>query len=422
MDSSVDVTAIVPTYNRAGYLSSSLPSLLAQTRPAREVIVVDDGSTDETPEVVARFAPRVRYLRQDNGGKSTALNHAIRHAAGAAIWIFDDDDVALPHALELLASGLEKAPEAGFAVGDFVRFAARDGVERESLPPTRVFDADDFHLQQAMRVSVFQGAMLVRRDCYDRVGPFDPLLPRSQDFDMLLRLARTFRVEHLPEILFRQRQHQGERGPSHLRIDGAEVWARQHAFDAQVLRKAHGEAPLDAFLPWSERGGDLTPARTFRALLRRSAAVGKRGEWRLAADDLADALTVATEHGLRCAPPDALAALTEMFVLSTAQYDPDGIAAVLGAAQAAPAGLRTSLLQALTWQLFLNTGKALARRRIASARRQALLYGRATRGRFAAAHARALAEWVATYRRRSSRAVCEEHRDTGLLASTPPTR
>src|SRR5262245_55635717 len=105
------ITVVVPTYDRAHYLGESLDSVLAQTLPAAEVIVVNDGSTDRTEEVLARFGDRLQVLRTPQGGKSVAVNAALAVAKGEYVWILDDDDVAMPDALERLVAPLESAPE-----------------------------------------------------------------------------------------------------------------------------------------------------------------------------------------------------------------------------------------------------------------------------------------------------------------------
>ncbi len=95
------VAIIVPTFNRARYLPECLDSLLAQTFPATQIVVVNDGSTDDTAQVVRPYLNRIAYVEKENGGKSTALNLVMRGIQSDYVWIFDDDDVALPDALEI---------------------------------------------------------------------------------------------------------------------------------------------------------------------------------------------------------------------------------------------------------------------------------------------------------------------------------
>lgn len=110
----INVSVLVPTFNRENYLAECLDSLLAQSVPPLEIIVIDDGSEDGTAAVVARYGERIRYVRKENGGKPSAVNLGLSLARGDLIWIFDDDDVALPDAIETRLACLQQHPEAGF--------------------------------------------------------------------------------------------------------------------------------------------------------------------------------------------------------------------------------------------------------------------------------------------------------------------
>jgi glycosyltransferase involved in cell wall biosynthesis len=121
------VTAIVPTYNRAELLGECLSSLLSQTLPPETILVVNDGSTDRTPEILDRFDAHISVIEQENSGKSVALNRALAECSADYVWICDDDDVADPAGLEALKSGLDVHPQAPFAYGRFQRFRDVDG-------------------------------------------------------------------------------------------------------------------------------------------------------------------------------------------------------------------------------------------------------------------------------------------------------
>lgn len=123
------ITAIIPTYNRSKLLLECIASIREQTRPVDEIIVVDDGSTDDTGHVVRSLPGPIRYLRQENAGKSAALNTALKEAQGEFIWICDDDDLALPEAAEALSTALIGTPHS-FAFGRHLRFRG-DGSARQ---------------------------------------------------------------------------------------------------------------------------------------------------------------------------------------------------------------------------------------------------------------------------------------------------
>ncbi|MSS71055.1 MAG: glycosyltransferase family 2 protein [Candidatus Latescibacteria bacterium] len=113
MEGTKKVSVILPTYNRANYLIESLESLLAQTYPNIEIVVVNDGSTDETKDKLGAFRDRILYLEKSNGGKSSAINLGLRYATGDYVWVFDDDDIALPDMVESHVSLFEKILKSG---------------------------------------------------------------------------------------------------------------------------------------------------------------------------------------------------------------------------------------------------------------------------------------------------------------------
>ena len=365
----VDVTAIVPTYNREEYLGECLASLLEQTRPPAQLIVVDDGSTDGTQDVIRSFGSGVEHHRQDNAGKAAALNRVLSEARGEAIWIFDDDDVAVPDALERLTDALTAQRDVGFAFGAHDNFSAPDApVDPRAPVLAGSVDLDDlFHGILTRRVYVFQAAMLVRKHCYEDVGPFDATFVRAQDFDMLTRLAARFEATQVGGVVFHQRQHTGERGPAHLRIDGREVWDRQYDFDVAVARKVHQTMPLDVFLPRTDRAA--SPPMTSAALLRRSAAMLQWGLWDEAGEDLR-ALATLPAQGSSATSSIAAAYRQGAERMSLAI---GGATKVLDDALSLPPGpVRDELVAVLLWPVVREGTKAALRGRFRSAEAEVL--------------------------------------------------
>src|SRR5262245_32986849 len=121
------VTAVVPTFDRAALLVESVGSLLAQGRPPDRIVVVNDGSTDATVESLARFGERIDLVSKANGGKSSAINLVLPQLREGLVWIFDDDDVALPDALERHLEVFARHPETDFTYSGCIPF--RDGSE-----------------------------------------------------------------------------------------------------------------------------------------------------------------------------------------------------------------------------------------------------------------------------------------------------
>jgi glycosyltransferase involved in cell wall biosynthesis len=114
------VSVLIPTFNRANYIVESLESVLSQTRRPAEVIIIDDGSTDDTVERLAPYMQRIAYLRKENGGKSSALNLGMKAVTGEYVWIFDDDDIAYPDALARHAEVFASNPHIGSVMATMI--------------------------------------------------------------------------------------------------------------------------------------------------------------------------------------------------------------------------------------------------------------------------------------------------------------
>src|SRR5271165_29382 len=189
------VSVVMATYNRSRYIRRALDSLLAQTIPPHEVIVIDDASTDETPEIVASYDERVHYVRRaTNGGRSAALNQGLPLVSGDLVWTFDDDDVAMPEALASHLAVFCANPGIGFSYGPFFLCdEAPDGGLAIQDVSERVTAAglDVFH-ELLFRCFMYGISLLVRRTCLESVGPYRTDLRRSQDWDMNLRISRRF--------------------------------------------------------------------------------------------------------------------------------------------------------------------------------------------------------------------------------------
>lgn len=288
------VTAIVPTFNRADLVGECLRSLLGQTRPPDEIIVVNDGSTDATLDTLAAFGDAIRVIDKPNGGKSTALNRALADATGDMIWICDDDDVAHPAGLAMLEAALATAPAAPFAWGLYDKFVDEAGGRR--LTPVRHAgraDEPSFFLNALEEMQAFQFALLARADAYARAGPFREDLVRSQDFEMLTRLARLGEPVHVPAAIFAQRRHAGARGSASARFAGTGTHAQAIRYGGSVIRDWRRDLPLDDWTPGFARRLS-GPSAERAALLQRGLTCAQRSLWSEAAEDVAAAARLAT--------------------------------------------------------------------------------------------------------------------------------
>lgn len=230
------VSVCVPTFNRAGFLAGSLESILRQSFPDFELIVVDDGSTDETPMVVEKFSdPRLRYYRNThNLGQIENLNHCIELAGGEYVCIFHDDDVYAPRILEREVEALSRNPNAGL-VHTAVWILTEEGrvrrvhrvSDRDYVRPGR--ESFLTYLRRGHDI-VFSTAM-VRRSCYEAAVRFDPRFILA-DGDMWFRIALDFDIAYIAEPLAGYRVH----GESASRMMTPERWFGEYfaIFDKNV--------------------------------------------------------------------------------------------------------------------------------------------------------------------------------------------
>lgn len=180
------VSVVVPCYNRGRYLGEAIDSVLAQSWPDFEVIIVDDGSTDNTAEVSRSYCDqRIHYVYQENRGLANARNVGIRLARGKYLTFLDADDTFLPVKLQIQIAYLDHHPEVGLLVGGFLRIDARGKVLYESRPPLRVIPSEDVLVASRFPVH----ASLVRKTWVERVGYFDEQLSAAEEWDFHCRLA-----------------------------------------------------------------------------------------------------------------------------------------------------------------------------------------------------------------------------------------
>jgi glycosyltransferase involved in cell wall biosynthesis len=208
---------VLPTYYRAHILPRAIHSALDQSYGDFELIIVDDASPDDTPEVVQSFDDRrIVYLRlEKNGGPSAARNAGVRRARGKYISFLDDDDEYLPQFLEQMHRAFEAAPErVGFmwcGIRVIEQTAGGKPKVRERLPSVPRFeDREKAYLSflESLPLGTGWGAT-VRPACFDAVGLFDNTLETDVDRDFFIRLARRFDFEVISRVLVQVHRHSG---------------------------------------------------------------------------------------------------------------------------------------------------------------------------------------------------------------------
>ena len=199
---------VIPVYDGARYLPAAIDSALGQTRPPDEVVVVDDGSGDATPEVIASYGDRLTAIRQRHLGNATALNRGIGATSGEYVAFLDADDIWASDKLALQLEILERDRDADAVFGLVQQFLSEDAdpslARRVVIPPSP-------------QPGVAKTAMLIRRAALDRVGGFDETRSNSDFTDWYLRALERGLTTRVPEVLVARR-----------RIHGANLGIREH--------------------------------------------------------------------------------------------------------------------------------------------------------------------------------------------------
>ena len=200
------ISVVTATWNREGYLPEALDSILAEGFEDLEAVVVDDGSTDSTPGVAARYGDRIRYLRQENAGPSAARNRGVEAACAPLVAFLDSDDAWLPGRLARQVPMLESEPDA------ILLYAAVDYVDGDGRPvpdarlPRRTPSGEA--LAALLRENfVRMPTVIVRRDAFLAAGGFREDLVHCEDWDLWMRLAGKGRFLYDPVPSARYRLH-----------------------------------------------------------------------------------------------------------------------------------------------------------------------------------------------------------------------
>ena len=241
----------MPAYNAAGTIAPAIRSALAQTRLDFEVIVVDDGSTDETAAAVEAFLvdPRIQLIRQENRGLAGARNTALRRARGRYIALLDSDDLWLPHYLEDVLGLLEASEEIAYAYTD--AWVLDEGRARfRRVPYTTLYglprppdDPGDF-LHALLESNFVFGSATIVRSVLEDVGGFDESLRAVEDYDLWLRLAARGHIgafRSSSAVVYRERSGSLTRNPTLMTTSLIQVYRRaeqDRSLPADVRRHA----------------------------------------------------------------------------------------------------------------------------------------------------------------------------------------
>jgi glycosyltransferase involved in cell wall biosynthesis len=265
------VSVIIPTYNRATMVTRAVESVLAQTFTDYELIVVDDGSTDETEKVLSEYRDHINFLQQPNRGVSAARNYGIRSAVGQLIAFLDSDDLWLPEKLSRQTRFFKHRPEALICQTEEIWI--RNG--RRVNPKKRHQKlSGDIFVPSLELCLVSPSAVMLRRALFDEIGLFDEALPACEDYDLWLRISSRHPV-HLIDIplIIKQGGHHDQlsRAPG---LDRHRVAALKKLIDTGSLNEFQVKKAVDmlqakcaVYAAGCRKRGKRSEARKFEQLV-----------------------------------------------------------------------------------------------------------------------------------------------------------
>lgn len=267
------VSVIIPCYNAAPYIGATIESVLAQTLPAAEIVVVDDGSRDDSLAVLAGFGERVRILTRPNGGPAAARNMAIAHASGDFIAFLDSDDLWEPEKLARQMAEFSAHPETGLVFSEAVMFREENG-ERTALQRIG-YTGDPTFRQLLFGDYIPNSTVVVRREVIEATGPLNESreLVGAEDYEYWMRIALRHRLRGIPASLAWYRIR-----PGNLMGAGEDI---EKGLRLAKLALEAVEAREQSIWPSIWEAHDVDRAQLFARLhLRAGHAWRQRGAWR----------------------------------------------------------------------------------------------------------------------------------------------
>lgn len=241
------VSVIIPTYNYGRFIRTAIESVLMQTYPTKEIIIVDDGSVDETDAIVSYFGNKVQLLKQTRNGVSSARNAGIEKSSSELIAFLDADDSWLPNKLEKQVALFTGDESVGLVHCGMREFDDETGkINALHLDGGEGWLAADIALLERPAIIGPGGTMLVRRDVFDVVGYFDERLTNGEDWEFCLRVARKYKIGFVAEPLLNYRNHGTNATKDVSKMERSTLIAWKKAFDTkdpQILslrRRSYG--------------------------------------------------------------------------------------------------------------------------------------------------------------------------------------
>lgn len=241
------VSAIIPTYNYSQFIAEAIDSVLSQTFTNVEIIIVDDGSTDNTRDILAHYGTKIKCIFQQNKGVSAARNTGVKNSSGDLIAFLDADDIWLPEKIEKQVERFINDSEIGFVHCGIEEFDINGNVIEKYLNGASGWVADELLLLRPVIVGP-GSTLLLKREVFNAIDGFDerPILRASEDWEFCYRIAKICKGSFVPEVLARYRNHGENRHLKFLNVEQAMLWAYGEIFSQadkntlKLRRQAYG--------------------------------------------------------------------------------------------------------------------------------------------------------------------------------------
>ncbi|MBI5799333.1 MAG: glycosyltransferase [Verrucomicrobia bacterium] len=265
------VSVIIPAYNYARFLPVAVESCLKQDYPNFEVVVIDDGSKDNTREIMARYGPPVRYVFQANAGLSDARNSGIREARFDHVAFLDADDLLRPNHLSVCMAALAQLPPDYALIGCDYAPIDIDGQPLAHAVHTAVSPGEVRLKDILMRTRFSPTGAVAKKEVFTQCGGFDTQLRSTEDRDMWIRIAARRRIWHVGQVLIEIRKHGNNMSNNADRMKNNMAAVLKKSYDAGVVPRSHFWFWLQVFSYWRFQtsliyNGIRQPLRAYRDL------------------------------------------------------------------------------------------------------------------------------------------------------------